>query len=133
MSVESTLNEIRDLLAEAQRSRDAGKTTETVDVNVSSADVEEANENVRELREEIERLRIEQAAAAAGSEEFEEITEALVETQRELNEEYKRTQDELQKTRENQLALTKALEAGKKAFVGLSSRINDVQSLSREL
>ena len=133
MSVESTLNEIRDLMAEANRRSAADNATETVNVNVSSADVEEANENIRELREEIERLRAEQAAAAAGSEEFEEITEALVETQRELNEEYRRTQDELQKTRENQLALTQALEAGKKAFVGLSSRINDVQSLSREL
>ena len=133
MSVESTLNEIRDLLAEAQRSRNAGKTTETVDVNVSAADVEEANEKITALRKEIALLIEDQEELTEGTAEYQEVADELVRVQTKLNEEYERTQNELLKTRQNQLDLNKALEAGKKAFVGLSSRINDVQSLSREL
>ena len=91
--------------------KDDGGATETVNVNVGSADVEEANENIQNLRIEIERLRAGQAEAAAGSEEFEEITAALVETLKSLTQ--NTSMGRLQK-RENQLALSKALEASKK-------------------
>ena len=64
MSVESTLNDIKELLAKQSR---GGQGT-SANVEISSASIEEANERVAQLRQEMQGLKDEITAAQAAGE-----------------------------------------------------------------
>ena len=132
MSVESTLNEIKDLLAKQSRGGQGGQGT-NANLEISSEAIEEANERVAKLREEMQGLKDEIAKAQAAGEAYGEAQEDLTAAQAEYNKEIRTTQAELRKTAEQQKKNAEGWQKVKDALTDMSSGINDVQSYAREL
>ena len=137
MSVESTLKEIKDLLAKQARTNTGGAKPAgaqgAANIEVSSEAIETANERVGELRERMQDLRNEIAQAQAAGVSYEQQQKDLTAATKEYNDEVARTRDELSKTSAAQKKLKDALFDIKDAVVGVSSKLNDVQSFAREL
>ena len=132
MSVESTLNEIKDLLAKQSRGGQGGQGT-NANLEISSEAIEEANERVAKLREEMQGLKDEIAKAQAAGEAYGEAQEDLTAVQAEYNKEIRTTQAELRKTAEQQKKNAEGWQKVKDALTDMSSGINDVQSYAIEL
>ena len=110
----------------ASMSAASGATDERVNAQLSSEEISEANSRVGELRDEIRDLQAELSGLDETSAEHLEVMEALAEAEAEYNKEVKNTTAALSDKK-------KAMATLKKAIVGVSSEINGVQDLSREL
>ncbi len=135
----ATLDDIKRLLEENLRGGRSGGggnragTAADLTVNVSSEELDEANESLGTMRENLEGLQVRLAGMREGTEEFLEVKRELAIATADYNKELKQTTDELKEAKKAQDELKKAFSDAKDMIVGVSSKMNDVQSFAREL
>ena len=137
----ATLDDIKELLEKQLKAQTAGGrgkasptgTDATGNVKVSTEEVEKANPKITALREEIQALRAEMSGMETTSEEFAEAQKKLIEQTKEYNSQVDATTAALNKQSKASSKLTGALREIADGVVGISSKLNDVQSFAREL
>ena len=120
--------------ADASKGKSSGKSgTGTASINMSSDELVAANTNLGTMRENIEGLKISMSGMQEGTEEFLATKRELAIATADYNRELKETTQNLKDAKEAQNKLKKAFGEMKDAVVGVSSKLNDVQSFAREL
>ena len=130
---EEILKTLQELNRNLKKGGTGSKESLTVDVNITNEKLEESNEKLRELRQEISEYNDEIAAAKAAGEDYIELQRDLTEAQKEYNDELAETVDKEREAAKERAKQEKGLKDLKEGIVGLSSRMNEVSSLSREL
>ena len=121
-------------MSNASKGKSSGKSgTGTASINMSSDELVAANTNLGTMRENIEGLKISMAGMQEGTEEFLATKRELAIATADYNRELKETTQNLKDAKEAQDKLKKAFGEIKDAVVGVSSKLNDVQSFAREL
>tara|TARA_B100001094_G_scaffold324377_1_gene376879 strand:+ start:496 stop:3045 length:2550 start_codon:yes stop_codon:yes gene_type:complete len=130
---EEILKTLQELNKKLAKGGTGSKESLTVDVNITNEKLEESNEKLRELRQEISDYNDEIAAAKAAGQDYIELQRDLTEAQKDYNDELAETVDKEREAAKERAKQEKGLKDLKEGIVGLSSRMNEVSSLSREL
>lgn len=109
----------------------AGSTPITI--TTSNEELEKFNKSLVAQREGIDSLKEDLASLEEGSREYLELQKELLAQTNDYNEAVGETAKKLKAQRDAQDSLSEAMDDAREAVVGLSSKMNDVQSFAREL